>query len=211
MKKIRKYFDGLIKNLKRLIEPLDIIRIETKFFLIWFIFTILAGQIGFITNVILKNNFKKISFVDSLIQESSSGNFYVYSIVLFASTIGLLFVNIVERNPTNFKTFKVFLLIITIFCLFFGGIYYSSATLKSLDYAIKTISSMSIDWPQSIFLILSVITALYTYCITRMDLNYDRFKHLDDNYAENDDKRVEQLDEKASDATVDKKGNKLDD
>ncbi|UMY64510.1 MULTISPECIES: hypothetical protein [unclassified Flavobacterium] len=197
------------KYFKKLVEPLDTITSEKKFFLIWFIFTILAGQLGFITNIILKNSYKQISIIESLFQESKSGNFYVYSIALFASTLGLLFINIIERNPTNFKAFKVFLLILTIFSLFFAGIYYSSATLKTLENSHESLDPVVIDWPQLFFLLLSIIFGIYTYCITRMDLNYERYKHLDDNYAEKDDKNVEKLENRVSVVNADGKGNRL--
>jgi hypothetical protein len=198
-----------MNHLKRTLEPLSVIKLERTYFVIWLVFTVLAGQIGIITNIILRGNFKNFTLVESLLHDSINGSFYTYSIALFASTLGLLFVNIIEKNPTNFKTFKVYLLIITIFSLFFAGVYYSVSTLKTIGEIKSQITNICIDWPQLIFLILSIIFAIYTFSITRLDLNCDKYKHLDDNYAEKDDKDVEKLDDKVSEIKTDKKGNKL--
>jgi len=198
-----------MNHLKRTLEPLKVIKLEKPYFIIWLVFTVLAGQIGIVTNIILRGNFRDFSIVESVLQDSLNGSFYTYSIALFASTLGLLFINIIEKNPTNFKTFKVYLLIITIFSLFFAGVYYSVGTLKTISEIKSQITDICIDWPQLLFLILSIIFAIYTFSITRLDLNYEKFKHLDDNYAEKDDKDVENLDDKVADLKVDKKGNKL--
>ncbi len=93
--------------------------------------------------------------------------------------------------------------------MFFAGIYYSTSTIKSINDFSIVHSSINIDWPQLIFLILSIVFAIYTFSITRLDLNYERFKHLDDNYAEKDDENVDKLDEKVEGVKTDKKGNKL--
>lgn len=199
----------IMKKLKEIFEPLEIILDEKSLFSVWFAFTVFAGQLGIISNIILKSNSKNYDVIHSILQDSQSGNFYTYSIALFASTLGLLFVNFIEKNPTRFKTFKIYLLILTIFCLFFTGIYYSSLTLKSIANFKLKLNNINIDWPQLIFLILSIIFAVYTFCITRLDLNYSKYKHLDDNYAEKDDESVEELDEKVDGVKNDKKGNKL--
>lgn len=204
-----KLIKRILKLFKNLIEPLDIINIEKSFFYVWFIFTVLAGQIGIITNIILRSSFHNISIEESIYMDSIAGNFYTYSIALFASTLGLLFVNIIERNPTKFKSFKVFLLIITIFSLFFSGIYYSTVAINTNNDTSIKVTYFVVDWPQTLFLILSIIFAVYTFCITRLDLNYEKFKHLDDNFAEQDDMEVEILDDKLVGVKSDKKGNKL--
>lgn len=198
-----------MKYIKQIIEPLKVIKIEKNYFILWFVFTVFAGQIGTITNIILRGNFKGYSIAESLLLDSNSGSFYTYAIALFASTLGLLFVNIIERNPTKFKSFKIFLLVLTIFSLFFAGIYYSTSTIKSINDFSQIHTAIKIDWPQLIFLVLSIIFAVYTFSITRLDLNYERFKHLDDNYAEKDDENVDKLDEKVEGVKTDKKGNKL--
>lgn len=198
-----------MKKIKQIFEPLGIILDEKSLFSVWFAFTVFAGQLGIIANIILKGSFKNLNVTESILQDSQSGNFYTYSIALFASTLGLLFVNFIERNPTRFKTFKVYLLILTIFCLFFAGIYYSSLTIKSINSFKSKINNIKTDWAQLIFLLLSIVFAIYTFCITRLDLNYDKYKHLDDNYAEKDDESVEKLDEKVDNVKADKKGNKL--
>ncbi|WP_255080195.1 hypothetical protein [Lacihabitans sp. CCS-44] len=195
--------------MSQILEPLKIVKDETKLFLVWFIFTILAGQIGIFTNVILKYKVNNIAISQSMIEESIIGSFFTFAIVLFASTLGLLFVNILERNPTVFKSFKVFLLIVTVFSLFFAGIYYSASTISIRNPIETKIENYSIDWPQVIFFILSIIFAVYTYCITRLDLNYEKYQHLDDNYAEKDNEKVEELQSGLVELDKDKKGNRL--
>lgn len=196
-------------RLKKLIEPLGVIKLEKKLFYIWLIFTVLAGQIGIIINIILRGKINDYNITQSIVIDSLNGNFYTYSIALFASTLGLLFVNIIERNPTKFKSFKVFLLIITIFCLFFTGVYYSATTINTLENVKIDFSKIKLDIPQLLFLILSIVFAIYTFSITRLDLNYEKFKHLDDDFAEKDDQKVEELKHKVTGLKSDKKGNKL--
>jgi len=196
-------------KIKQVIEPLGVIKLEKKLFYIWLIFTVFAGQIGIITNVILRGKFNNNTILESIIIDSLNGNFYTYSIALFASTLGLLFVNFIERNPTKFKSFKVFLLIITIFSLFFTGIYYAASSIDTIESLKINFQTVKFDYPQFIFLLLSILFAIYTFSITRLDLNYEKFKHLDDDFSEKDDDSVDELSEKVISVKTDKKGNKL--
>tara|TARA_R100000353_G_scaffold170772_2_gene134734 strand:+ start:89 stop:685 length:597 start_codon:yes stop_codon:yes gene_type:complete len=198
-----------MKNIWQLsTKPFEIISENKLIFLTWFLFTVLAGQIGVISNFIIRVINGDLSFSQSLFLDSINGSFYTYSIALLASVLGPLFVNLIENHPTKFKSIKILTIIVSIFTLFFAGVFYSSSpndinieNLKNLTY--------NIDWWQLTFLLLSIIISVYSFSVIRLENNYDKYKELDDNFASKDDAKVDEMNDKTEDLKTDSKGNKI--
>lgn len=190
-------------------KPWTIIPNNKLIFFVWFMFTILASQIGTIMNLIIRVINGELSFTQSIYLESINGSFYTFSIVLIASLLSPLFINFVENSPTHFKSIKIVLITILIFSLFFAGIFYSTSVIDNYD--IKTLSSLdySVDICQLMFFIIAIILALYAFNVSRLDLNKEKYKDLNDNYAEMDDEARNSLTSGLEGVTTDNKGNKI--
>lgn len=198
-----------MKNIWQLsTKPFEVIGENKLIFFTWFLFTVLAGQIGVLSNFIIRVINGNLNFSQSLFLDSINGSFYTYSIALLASVLGPLFVNLIENHPTKFKSIKILTIILSIFTLFFAGIFYSSS---SSDVNLKTLKdlSLSIDWWQLFFLLLSIIIAVYSFSVIRLEHNYDKYKDLDDNYSSKDDAKVDDINDKSDKLTTDSKGNKI--
>lgn len=194
---------------KILLEPLKVIQTDKAIFWLWLIFAVFAGQIGILANIILRKIYSGYDIGESIYIDSINGNFYTYAIALVASILGPLFVNFIETSPTKFKIIKIFLIIFSVFTLFFVGIFYSSYTLKTFHPENLKELKLSIDWSQFIFFILTIALAIYVFCIIRMDSNYEKFKHLDTPFSQKDDEKVDELADKVVEVKIDKFGNKL--
>ncbi|REE78714.1 hypothetical protein BX611_3024 [Lutibacter oceani] len=198
-----------MKNILQLsYKPLIVIREYKLIFFTWFLFTVLAGQIGVFSNFIIRVINGDLTFSQSLFLDSVNGSFYTYSIALLASVLGPLFVNLIENHPTKFKSIKIITIIISIFTLYFAGVFYSSSSVKSNFESLKELS-YGIDWWQFFFLVISIFIAIYSFSVIRLENNYDKYKIFDDNYSNLDDEKVDSLNDKSEDIKTDSKGNKI--
>ncbi len=198
-----------MKIAKQIFQPFTVISDYKLVFFLWFAFTIISGQLGIIINTVVRYYTNDITFFQSIAIDSSNGNFYTYSIALLASVLGPLFINLIETEPNKFKSIKITTITVSIFLLFFSGIFYSlSATVNKISFDISQ-SNFKIDKPQLFFYLFAIIIATYTFSLVKLDLNYDKFKGLDDNYKQEDDENVESLISKSKSVNTDNKGNKL--
>lgn len=198
-----------MKNILQLsTKPLEVISENKLIFFIWFLFTVLAGQIGVLSNFIIRVINGNLSFSQSLFLDSVNGSFYTYSIALLASILGPLFVNLIENHPTKFKSIKILTIIVSIFTLFFAGVFYSSSSNETNFETLRKLT-LGIDWWQLIFLIFSIIIAVYSFSVIRLENNYDKYRDLDDNFASEDDAKVDKINDKSEKLTTDSKGNKI--
>ena len=194
-----KFYYNLIQALK---EPYLVLfreRHRMSVFL-WFMFTIFAAQIGTMINLIQhvvftehestnKNIWTLIQ--ESLYMDSQSGSFYTFSIVLTASVLSPLFIKFVETN-VHFRKLKVLTIVISIFTLFFGGIFYSFSTFNNRDYSSLVEHEFNVDKWQLLFFVIAILIALYSYGLTRMDKYPESHLELDD-YSDNERAEVDKI------------------
>lgn len=190
-------------------KPWKLILRNKMSFFIWFIFTIFAGQIGFILNIIIRVINGKLTLSQCIYLESASGSFYTFSIALIASILGPLFVNFLESSPTDFRSIKIFLITILIFTLFFGGVFYSTSIDNNFDNLHLEDLKFSIDWWQGLFFCVSVTLALYSFNVFKLDEHKKDFENINDNYAIKEDRKRDLLDNKSSSLITDAKGNRI--
>lgn len=194
---------------KILIKPFKVICNNPPTFLIWFLFTILAGQLGIIFNIIIRYINGGYSFYQTIYLDSINGSFYTYSIALLAAALGPLFIDLISNLSSKFKIIKVFTIIILMLTLIFASIFYTSTQSKNNIRNIEGLTLVTDGW-QLLFLLLSVIISIYAYSVLRLDLNSRYFDDIKDkNYAERDDREVVKLSNKSNLVTDDLKGNKL--
>lgn len=172
--------------------------------LLWFLFTIFAAQIGTIINLINHVIFSEERAAgrdwwdlvqESLCMDSISGSFYTFSIVLTASVLSPLFIKFVESG-VHFRKLKVLTIVVSIFTLFFGGIFYSFSTIGTRDYTQLQKVDINVDSWQLLFFIAAILIAMYSYGLSRMDLEASTYPNLDDyDYTDEERRRIESIKE----------------
>lgn len=199
----------MIKKIFTLIfDPLTVIKHHWADFIIWFIFTIIAGQLGIILNIIIRKYSYDTPVSHSIYLDSITGNFYTFVIATVASMLGPLFINIVDSKRLKFKTLKVFATVVTIFTLFFTGVIYSVAQSKN-NSSLENIK-IKIDPTQLTIYILSIFICIYAYSLIKLDNHQKKYGHLDDPpFSVVDDKKVALVTECSKSLVDDGKGNKL--
>lgn len=198
----------LKKLFKLIIDPVTVVQYYKTEFALWFIFTIIAGQLGILVNFIIRYYSYGISIPTSIYLDSISGSFYIFSIATVASMLGPLFTNILLSNKLVFKTLKVFTTVITIFFLFFSGVVYSVIQSKS-DIPLSNLK-LNPDWTQIVVYLFSLFLCFYVYCILKLDNYQKKYKHLNEPiFSEQDDNRVAAVTQESKSVIDDGKGNKL--
>ena len=174
--KLRKH--NIFNPIKLSLKPFLTIKEHKLIFFLWFIFTVFAGQIGVISNLIIRYINGKSTFEEVIYFESVNGSFYIYSIALLATTIGPLFVNLIEKPQTKFKEIKVITIVIAIFTLLFASVFYTSTQPNMVNVSTQNLS-FSIDKWQLGFFLSSIILSVYAYSVLRLEYNPEQYKDLD--------------------------------
>ena len=196
------------KLLKLIFDPITVVQHYKTEFTLWFIFTIIAGQLGILVNFIIRYYSYGTSIPTSIYLDSISGSFYIFSIATVASMLGPLFINILSSDKLVFKTLKVLTTVITIFFLFFSGIVYS--VIQSKGGTPPNNLHLKLHWTQTIVYILSLFLCFYVYCILKLDNHQKKYKHLNEPiFSEQDDSRVAAVTQESKTVIDDGKGNKL--
>lgn len=202
----------LITLLKRVRLPLKVIELKKGTFFLWFLFTIIAGLLGPIINIANNCGFNDLPMAISVFEDSKAGTFYTFSIVLIASAIGSLFLNLLDSSDA-FKKMKLYFMALCIFPLFFGGIFYSSFTQKQkeairISYSEKTETqnpdspplteeSIVVDWKQLILLLLALFISVYAFCLQYMNANPTEFKEIRDSYLDREQSGLNNMNQSA--------------
>ena len=140
---------------------------------LWFVFTIFAAQMGTFVNII-----KHVLFHDGR------------DVPLVASVLSPLFIQLIEEKDIHFKRPKVFSIVICIFTLFFGGVFFSFSALNPNAYDGLKDVNFCVDKSQLFFFVFSIVVASYAFALTRMDK--ERNKDIDD-YLSDQKTRIETL------------------
>lgn len=189
-----------------LIDPFKVIIHNKADFALWFIFTIIAGQLGIIFNIIIRSLSGANTVTGSIHLDFMAGNFYTVSIATCAAMLGQIFTTFIKNKAITFSSLKIFFVVALIFFLVFSGVIYSAVQIK-----LSTNPSSEIKWDilQTIVYVLAVLISIYGYCLLKLDMS--KFAHLNDEepYNMQDDKQVEMLQKKAADTQDDGNGVKI--
>lgn len=208
-------------------KPLEAIKKQPGIFFLWFAFTIIAGLLGPIINVINNCWFERqpLNLSAALFRESLSGTFYTFAVVLIASSIGVVLLKLIEFKD-SFKKVKLYFVAICIFPMLIGAVCYSShMRLQAEDIKTTTVakteqncglqqkqeSNLAIDNIQLTLFVIAILVAIYSFCLQYMSLFPEEFKILDDDYAGEEQERVDQKNEGTDDPNAKYKGAKLND
>ena len=167
------------ENSNYLKAPFEALWKDSFYYFLWLLFLIVAGQLGTIINIINRCVFHGWRIENSLLADSVSGNFYLFSIVLVSSVLGSLVINYIGRKNHEHKRATVMAIVLSFLFCIINAVFFSSAT---QDYAaeFETIdkSSITVDYWQSAFYILSILVATYLFGLERIHghREYDRLE-----------------------------------
>ena len=174
-------------------DPFQVIKQNQMQFFIWFVFTIISGQLGIIANAIIRYYANDQSIANSIYIDSISGSFYTFSIAIAASSLGPLFSNFIADEKPKFRSIKITTIILSILFIMVSGIIYAAVQSKT-STNLKNIN-LSVDTTQLVVYLLSILIGIYAYCI--MTMNSKNFGHLNTpSYNKQSDENVESIIEK---------------
>lgn len=189
--------NALVSILKPL-KPFKIIPVIKPVFFIYLVTGIVVGQIGILFTLVKDYRL----FVNSLVTNLSSGNFYTFSIALLASSIAPLFIEYISEEEIKFKIYKIISLVCVIFFLMLPMTYFFSSLNTIKDSFTGNPIVEQLDIAQLTFYSFSIILSIYIFCITY--LKYDP-----ESYSELDDSNVMKLKLSVKNTNSDSKGNKI--
>lgn len=167
---------------------------------IWLMFVIVGGQLGTIFNLISRCFIHQQSFQEALAQDSATGSFYIFSIVMYASLIGPLFIQVVNPKQPSYRYISVVLLTLLIFALLFSSVFYAYVSQLGVEANLKTLneSQLPIDHAQLIFFFLAIIFSLYSLGFYFFNDHVKETENIsDDSWVSNDNKEVNQMTKRA--------------
>ena len=171
--------------LKSIIEVVCKHRLD---FFLWFLFVVVAGQLGTIINFINRCVFGEWALSQSLLADSASGNFYTFALVLVTSTIGNIFIKLTCKSEHDHRKAIVVFVALCIFIMLFDAVFFSFAT---QDYAVeyKNVATAKIrfDWWQFVFFFFAILAAILSFGLERID------GHKEYNYLADENKTVRDL------------------
>ena len=180
----------MYRPLQYIIDPFKVIKDDKLEFFIWFVFTILAGQLGILANIIIRYFSHEIPVSQSIYLDSAAGSFYTYAIAIAASALGPLFASFIKNKKPEFTSLKIVSIILVIFFLVLSGIIYAAVQMKSMSSEYISFD-LVLDLPQFTVYILAIFIGLYTYCLLK--ISSPGYEHLDDSYNEQDDATVKEV------------------
>ncbi|MBP7359631.1 MAG: hypothetical protein KA955_09910 [Prevotella sp.] len=183
----------------RAFSPFKVIKKKYGIFFLWLVFTLLGGLLGPLVSSLTNVCFTGRTLSESIIIDARNGTFYTYSIVLIASSIGGLFIKLISEDyKAGFKNIKLYFIAISIFPLFLGGVLYSGLLSHKCQIT-KNSFPYIMDKAQFVIFCIGILLAIYAFCLEYMTLFPDDFKDVsDDNYHEQDDEAVKELNREQS-------------
>lgn len=162
--------------------PLVVISKQTLSFFLWVAFSLIGGAIGIIVNCVRRWLFEDVQLLKAIADEGGNGSFYTYSIALIASVLSSVFINFVEKKEVQFRKFKIPVITIAIYLLFFGGVMYT--LFMGFSSKGETARSGVMEWGQVVMVVVAITLSVYAFCVCRMDNEALRplFKKVEDHY-----------------------------
>ncbi|TCB67133.1 hypothetical protein [Acinetobacter sp. ANC 4178] len=200
--KILIILEFLCKIQSKILKPFEVINDNKTEFFIWALFTLFAGQLGIITNLLIRVLGTDKDFQESLYLDAQAGNFYLYSIAIIASMLGNVFTTFLSSKEASFRYIRIIASSVLVLFLLLNAIVYSATQLGDpIDIGVAFYYSF--DWLQLAFYIASMIFSIYCFCLVK--LNLPKFKDLsyDDDYGKNETKEVDALTKSAVKKTSD--------
>lgn len=180
-----------IKNIKVWLYLKSIVEVVWKHrldFFLWFLFVVVAGQLGTIINFINRCVFDDWAISQSLLADSVSGNFYTFALVLVTSIIGNIFIKLACKSEHDHRKAIVVFVAICFFLILFDAVFFSFATQDyAKEYKNVNIIDIHIDYWQIAFFILAILAAIFSFGLERID------RHSEYDFLDQENRNVKKL------------------
>lgn len=173
-------FLNLIAFVKATLLPFKVICLHRISFFLWSSFTLFGGLIGIVVSIVRYTLFGEKTLAQAIYIESQNGSFYTYSIAIIASVLSGVFIIFAEKDQLRFRRYQIPLITMSIFIMFFGGIFYALSKTSVVGINVPQTTEIVLEWKQFIILIVSVLFAIYAFCVCRLDDHIDAFKDIAD-------------------------------
>lgn len=173
--------------------PFKTIKKHKVDFFLWFLFVILAGQLGTIINIICRVTYGDWSLLESLYVDSLYGNYFTFALVLMASILGPIFIRLINKNngKREFRTIVILFTSFLFILIFLTGICLSVATQQNVQKP-DQITFKPSDIIQIVLFFISIIMAIYYFGIEKMS-DHEELEVYDDDYQKEENKNVDKL------------------
>ena len=176
-----KFFQRICNITKQIIRPFGIIKLHGMAFFLWISFTLIGGLIGIIVSIFRNTIFGGLDFVEALYIESHNGSLYTYSIAMIAAILSSVFIAFAENNKLRFRRYQIVTITVSIFLLFFGGVFYAlSIDAPIIEEIQETEKCHQVNWKQLLIVAITFIVAIYSFCVSRLDDHANQFKDIMD-------------------------------
>lgn len=157
-------------------------------FFLWFLFVVVAGQLGTIINFINRCVFGGWTLSQSLLADSASGNFYTFALVLVTSMVGNIFIKLTCKSEHDHRKAIVVFIALCFFLMLFDAVFFSFATQGyALEYKKVLDTNINCDWWQLAFFFLAILAAILSFGLERIG------GHEEYNYLDEENKAVKKL------------------
>lgn len=196
--------------IKSILNPFFICFYHKVEFFLWFMFVIVAGQLGTIINIIQRVVFDGWNIQSAIVPDSISGNFYTFSLVLLASLLGPLFIEFIKEEKPHYRRIGVIFVTILIFAIILCAVFYSFTThdISNIDYTNLKLTDVKPDFPQLFFYIIAILCSWYYYGYLFLGPHENEL-NMSDEYQNQEEKTKEKLSDDVSHLTNDGKGIKV--
>lgn len=182
MASVKSIFQWLMR-IKVLLYLKSIVEVVWKHrldFFLWFLFVVIAGQLGTIINFINRCVFDEWALSQSLLADSVSGNFYTFALVLVTSTIGNIFIKLTCKSEHDHRKAIVVFIALCLFLMLFDAVFFSFATQDyAMEYKNVKVENIHFDWWQFAFFFFAILAAILSFGLERID-GHKEYDYLDE-------------------------------
>jgi len=179
-----------------LVQPFRYIELNRNDFLLWGLFTLVFGLFGIGFNIWA--HFPKMDVWNALLTEFAVNSFYTYSIALLASSMGSLFIKIHKDKMLMYSDIKLWLMVVLFVVLFLCAFLCQGMEKISHHY-----------WVQLVYFVISILLAIYSFCICHIDEYPNEFSSIQTKYTEEEQRSLTNMISQSRKITTDSNGNKV--
>ena len=179
-----------------LVKPFRYIKLNRSVSILWGMFTLVFGLFGIGFNIWA--HYPKMNVWNALLNEFAVNSFYTYSIVLLASSMGSLFIKIHKDKMLMYSDIKLWLMVVLFIFLFLSAF---------LCQGLEKIAHHF--WIQLVYFVISILLAIYSFCVCHIDEYPNEFADLQTVYTEEEKQSLTKMISQSQKITTDSNGNKV--
>lgn len=181
--------------IKKIIGPFVVCRYHKIDTFVWFMFTLVASQLGVIINLIYRWVFMGWDFQAALCPESATGTFYTFALVMVSSLLSPLFIRIIRKEEPSFNKIRIVFVTLLFFFLIMAAVFsaFTAQTAELSEYASLTNDEVAVDIKQMLFFVITILVSIYAFGLNYLHLHPEEYGELADDYKKREDEKVDEM------------------